>query len=125
MLKLESQYVCFRYEDPQDAKRAWERVAKRCRNLSVNRIAAGPTVNGPQYVIALAEDEAVLAKAKRLMEPGGKRVEPPAEVVQVTMAKRVRNMVENEGQRIVIRSPSGNRVTTSGIDLGPVRRPQG
>jgi hypothetical protein len=128
ILGVEQHWICYRYPTPRAAKLAWERVAKRVRNISVNRLAESPgdsEFKGPQIVIVMGDDLASVERAGRLMQQGGEQIEPHPDWVSITYNNRLSNAILEGGKRTIIRTPLGKRVTPEGIDLGPARRPQG
>lgn len=120
-------HASFEFATALQAKHAWERCAKRCRDISINRWAMD--FNDPQgsgrAVTVLAEEDirSEFEKACALLR-AGTRIPTPDPELNAMRNKRIRNFLRG-GEREVTRAPTGMIVHVSGIDLGPARRPQG
>lgn len=121
--------ACFEYDAAATAKRAWERAAKRtrradARGVSINRIM-DPARSDVQFVIVAGEDADRVALVAAELAAGGRRVDPPRQVLEATAAKRAQLLARDEDTRLVVRHGSGTVINTDGQELGPLRRPQG
>lgn len=116
----------FRFASERVARVAWQRVSERCRYISVYRWAIDPAdVHGAQAVTVLCEDaqRPTLQRACRLLAPG-EPFDPDPEILGALRSRRAQVDAAGGGRRVV-RHPEGYGITRDGIDLGPVRRPQG
>lgn len=122
--ELHATYV---FPTVQSAKTGWEKVSQRCRNLSVNRWAIDGTPATAVAVTVLTEEEdrREFEKARALLGRKGSSIDAPLYVLETMRNKRARMYAATGGKRVVIRTPEGTAVTRDGINLGPVRRPQG
>lgn len=121
-------HATYLFETTAHAKRTWEKIAKRCRNISVNRWSVDGTPQGGVAVTVLTEGPTghELTKAKRLaVSMGGREIEPPDHVLHALRAKRHRTELNTGGRKVVVRSPQGVVISHDGRHMGPVRRPQG
>lgn len=121
-------HATYLFDTPIAAKIAWEKIAKRCRNISVNRWSIDGTPEGGVAVTVLTEEVVSFefTKAERLARAmAGREVETPTLVFEAMVAKRVRDAEENDGRRRVMRAPGGVVLSHDGRHLGLVRRPQG
>lgn len=107
------------------AKQAWESVASRVRNVSVNRWSLDPDdPKQGRVVTVLTEEEqrAGFETACELLGRHGTQVTAPDYVIRALAMKRAR---KSDGGRHVVRSGLGMRVAPDGRSLGPLRRPRG
>lgn len=120
-------HASFVFPSALSAKTAWEKVSKRCKNLSVNRWSPDGTPAGGVMVTVITEesDRREFEKACVILGRKGRRIEAPPAQLEAQLNKRVRMYAATGGRRVLKRTPGGTVVTPDGIDHGPLRRPQG
>lgn len=124
-------HATFVFVSADVAKTAWERVARRCRDISVNRWSLDP--NDPRQgraVTVLAEEErrGEFEKAVGILSERGHRTEPPAYVIEMLRAKRARvgETMPDDADRVrrETRAKGGLMLGRDGR-IQPARRPRG
>lgn len=123
--ELERTYI---YPTPAQAKRAWERAAKACRNVSINRFLLDHTRDdSPHLVNVMTEEEErdQFERACKILASEGTVRAPDAYVIELLRQKRTRHLATvQDGRKRVTRTESGMVLSEGGIQW-PRRRGQG
>lgn len=125
MSDLGELHATFAYPTPSHAKRAWERAARACRGLSINRWALNPPLLDKQAVTVIGEEASrpAFERALKLLASEGERIDTPPHTLRLLREKREAMMASGDDLHLT-RAPGG-MVLGPGGKQTPFRRPQG
>lgn len=124
--ELERTYL---YPTPAQAKRAWERVARACRFVSVNRLLLDASRDDSPHVVNVMTEEdqrPQFVRACKLLASEGEPIDTAPHVLELLRDKRIRFMTTEDDpeRKRIVRTESGMVLGPGGVQW-PRRRGQG